>query len=205
MGTLNPGLFSSSRDEWGTPPHLFNALNDIFIFTLDPCASDLNHKTPVYFTREQDGLSRSWHEPIDALGVHSQRVFVNPPYGKHVAAWVAKAAEEHEQGVDAVCLLPARTDTIWFQKYCPRHVLFLRGRLCFELPCAVCGVPVTRRYRLPTQTKDDDPIPFCTAHAPAGLRAIRNTAPFPTCLFFYLRAPYDLRPLKKLGRFVDVY
>lgn len=105
MGTLNPGLFTSSHDEWGTPAPLFNALNDIFNFTLDPCASDLNHKTPAYFTREHDGLSRSWHEPI-----HPQRVFVNPPYGKHVAAWVAKAAEEHEQGVARVCALFAPRD-----------------------------------------------------------------------------------------------
>lgn len=51
---------TSNSDEWETPQDIFDSLDQEFHFTLDPCATDENHKTPVYFTREQNGLSVSW-------------------------------------------------------------------------------------------------------------------------------------------------
>lgn len=53
-------LFSRKSDEWETPLDLFDKLDAEFNFNLDPCATDENHKTPMYFTREQNGLSVSW-------------------------------------------------------------------------------------------------------------------------------------------------
>lgn len=53
-------LFSSNSDEWSTPQHVFDELNNEFNFTLDPCASKENHKTEKFYTKEDDGISKSW-------------------------------------------------------------------------------------------------------------------------------------------------
>ena len=62
-------------------------------------------------------------------------VFVNPPYGRALAAWVAKARGEVDGGRarTVVALLPARPDTgYWHDHIAGRAaVFFLRGRLRF--------------------------------------------------------------------------
>lgn len=55
-------MFSSKTDQWSTPQDFFNKLNDEFHFTLDPCADHSNHKCDLYFTVEDDGLSKNWGE-----------------------------------------------------------------------------------------------------------------------------------------------
>lgn len=67
---MNKGLYSAKTDEWATPQYLFDELDEEFNFTLDPCASDKNHKCEKYYTKEQDGLAQKWD------GV----VFCNPPF-----------------------------------------------------------------------------------------------------------------------------
>ncbi len=59
--------------------------------------------------------------------------FVNCPYGRGVTGrWVEKAWHAAGRGATVVLLLPARTDTAWFQGYCFRgEVRFLRGRIRF--------------------------------------------------------------------------
>jgi hypothetical protein len=58
---------------------------------------------------------------------------MNPPYGKDIIKWLAKAAFGGAKIV--VALLPVRTDTKWFHYYCylQRNVEieFLKGRLKF--------------------------------------------------------------------------
>lgn len=53
-------MFSSLTDDWATPQAFFDELNKEFNFTLDPCASDTNHKCEKYYTVESDGLSQNW-------------------------------------------------------------------------------------------------------------------------------------------------
>lgn len=115
--------FSSATDDWGTPQPLFDELSAIFGgFTLDPCATPQNAKSQTFFTREQDGLARRW----------GGKVFMNPPYGRDISRWVKKAYEESLRGALVVCLLPARTDTRWWQDYAKHgYVYFLSGRLRF--------------------------------------------------------------------------
>lgn len=91
---VNRGLYSSITDEWETPQELFNELNQEFHFTLDPCASADNHKCEKWYSRSDDGLSKSW------IG---ETVFVNPPYGSEIQKWVAKCASENEGGWFASC------------------------------------------------------------------------------------------------------
>jgi site-specific DNA-methyltransferase (adenine-specific) len=116
-------LFSSESTEWETPQDLFDELNSEFAFTLDPCATDKNHKCDKFFTKEQNGLLQDWgHE----------RVFCNPPYGREIQYWVASCAQHN--GL-AVMLLPARTDTKWFHDHIYNNrnaeIRFIKGRLKF--------------------------------------------------------------------------
>ena len=53
-------MFSSNSDEWSTPQDVFDILDQEFRFTLDPCASESNHKCERYFTKDDDGLSMDW-------------------------------------------------------------------------------------------------------------------------------------------------
>lgn len=57
---ITSGLFSSRTDEWATPQDFFNVLDKEFNFDLDPCANDTNHKCKKYFTKADDGLSKTW-------------------------------------------------------------------------------------------------------------------------------------------------
>ena len=95
---------SSNSGEWETPQHLFDKLSELVGgFTLDPCATPANAKCERFFTKEDDGLVRSWA---------GERVLVNPPYGREIVTWVRKAYTESIMGgALVVCLLPARTDT----------------------------------------------------------------------------------------------
>lgn len=124
----NDLMFSSRTCDWATPQAFFDKLNEEFRFTLDPCADDQNHKCQKYYTAADDGLQQDWS---------GERVFCNPPYGKIVGKWVEKCFDEVYAGKCqcAVLLLPARTDTRWFQDYIYQRaeVRFVRGRLKFGL------------------------------------------------------------------------
>ena len=115
-------LFSSKKPDWETPQDLYDKLDAEFHFTLDPCSSHQNHKAPAYFTEAEDGLAQSWD---------GHTVFMNPPYGRGIGAWMKKASEAK---ATVVCLVPSRTDTAWWHEYViakGAEVRFIRGRLKF--------------------------------------------------------------------------
>jgi phage N-6-adenine-methyltransferase len=120
---VNGVLFSSATDDRSTPPGFFAALNKVFKFELDVCASNDNAKCPRFFSCEDDGLSKDW------TGVY----WMNPPYGRGIDAWVRKARDSaRHHGATVVCLLPARTDTRWWNDYCAgAEIYFVPGRLKF--------------------------------------------------------------------------
>jgi site-specific DNA-methyltransferase (adenine-specific) len=116
--------FSSKSDEWSTPQNVFNELDKEFHFTLDPCATDDNHKCDKYFTLENDGLSENWG---------GYRVFCNPPYSE-IDKWVEKAYREtRNDNTLVVLLIPSRTDTRYFHNYIYQRaeIRFVKGRLKF--------------------------------------------------------------------------
>tara|TARA_Y100000296_G_C5133440_1_gene236845 strand:- start:305 stop:787 length:483 start_codon:yes stop_codon:yes gene_type:complete len=118
-------MFSSNSSEWETPQKLYNMLDAIFHFTLDPCATPENSKCKKHFTKEENGLKKSWK---------GQTVFMNPPYGRDIKKWIKKAYEEsRNSNTTVVCLLPARTDTKYWHEYCMRsqRIYFVKGRLKF--------------------------------------------------------------------------
>lgn len=117
-------LFSSGNDEWPTPKALFDSLDSEFHFTLDPCATDDNHKCQKYYTKETNGLSKSWA---------GERVFCNPPYSE-IAKWVEKSFyESRNDNTLIVLLIPARTDTKYFHDYIlyRSEIRFIKGRVKF--------------------------------------------------------------------------
>lgn len=115
--------FSSASDEWPTPQDFFDKCNAEFgPLDLDVCATAENAKCPRYFTKADDGLAQVW----------SGRVWMNPPYGREIGAWMAKAWRSSQAGALVVCLVPARTDTAWWHDYAAKGaVRFIRGRLKF--------------------------------------------------------------------------
>lgn len=116
--------FSSATDDWPTPDEYFERLSRLFNFTLDPCATAGNAKCRTFFDAADDGLTKSW--------ATEGAVFMNPPYGREIGKWVKKAYEESLKGTPVVCLLPARTDTAWWNDYCVKGLIkFVRGRLKF--------------------------------------------------------------------------
>ena len=114
--------FSSATDLWATPQDLFDMLDHEFKFETDVCASAENAKCKRFFTKEDDGLSQVW------TGV----CWMNPPYGREIGHWMAKAYRSSLARCTVVCLVPARTDTAWWHDYAAKgEVRFIRGRLKF--------------------------------------------------------------------------
>jgi site-specific DNA-methyltransferase (adenine-specific) len=121
--------FGSDNQTWETPLDFYDKLNEEFNFTLDPCCSKETAKCKKYFTEEDNGLIQDWSEDT---------VFMNPPYGREIKHWIAKAHEEYLKGATVVCLIPSRTDTIYWHKWIfPLYynnkieIRFLKGRLKF--------------------------------------------------------------------------
>src|SRR5262249_44020432 len=102
-GRMNPGMYSSSRDDYHTPWPLFQRLEAKYgPFDLDAAALPENAKVARFFTPADDGLSQPFYG----------RVFLNPPYGNQIGRWVAKARHEAHilRRAMVVCLLPGRSD-----------------------------------------------------------------------------------------------
>jgi phage N-6-adenine-methyltransferase len=128
------GAATTSQHEcWTTPPWVLERLYKVVggEFCLDPCSPTKDRtRAPVqakrYFTEEEDGLSRPWRG----------KVFMNPPYGRVMSDWMAKAAGEASSGraSPVIALVPARTDTEWWHQSvvaAGATVSLLKGRLKF--------------------------------------------------------------------------
>lgn len=124
-------LMSSADQTWNTPrwflDRVEHALGPI---GLDPCSnatSKVRARVEYRLERGQDGLALPWC----GLGL----VFVNPPFGREIVAWMmACAISGARNGVELVALVPARTDTKWWHvaaRSCDAFVLW-RGRFAFS-------------------------------------------------------------------------
>ena len=115
--------FSSKTPEWSTPQDLFDKLHRVWEFTLDVCATAENAKVLYFYDKADDGLKQSWKGHV---------CWMNPPYGREIGKWMRKAFQESLRGAVVVCLVPARTDTVWWHDYAMKgDITFLKGRLKF--------------------------------------------------------------------------
>ncbi len=125
--SLIKSMVSSKSNEWATPQKLFDYLNNIFHFTLDPCATSINAKCRKFYTQEDDGLSKEWKQEI---------VFMNPPYGGFTKQWLIKAVHEvKEHYALVVCLIVSSTDRSYWHEVIDKEaseIWFLRGRIKFS-------------------------------------------------------------------------
>lgn len=99
------------RDSGETPWELIKAIEEMFgvKIALDVCASAHNAKAKKFYTREDDGLKKSW---AVKQGYSKKRVaWCNPPYS-NVMPWVEKGLVE----TDWFMLLKNDPSTKWFQK-----------------------------------------------------------------------------------------
>jgi len=124
---VDKALFSSAKEDWGTPEKFFQLLDEQYNFTIDLAASADNTKCPRFFCKEDDALKQTWE---------GERGWLNPPYGRGIILpWVKKAYLETRlsRKTWVVMLLPARTDNAWFKivKNHAREYHFIPGRLKF--------------------------------------------------------------------------
>lgn len=119
--------YSSASKEWYTPPHILKRVVRVLgAIDLDPCSDGPGSLVPAArrYTRADDGLRQPW----------AGRVYLNPPYGDEAEAWVRRLHTLYTLGSvsEAIALLPARTDTAWFQPLWDHLLCFYRGRLKFS-------------------------------------------------------------------------
>ena len=88
-----------------TPVDIWESLNREFNFTLDACASDLNHLLPKYCTQENSCLDKDWTGEI---------VYCHPMFDMQIGNFVKKCAESK---CLSVMLIPASTHTRYFHTY----------------------------------------------------------------------------------------
>lgn len=120
-------LFSSDSTEHYTPMWLLNLVVQVMAgIDLDPCA-DPKRRVPArkHYTKGDNGLILPWQG----------KVFMNPPYGGKQGnkRWISRLVQKYEGGwvSEAIALVPARTDTDWFQPLYNYPLCFIPGRLLF--------------------------------------------------------------------------
>ena len=121
----NAVKFSSDRVEYSTPWPLFNYFKDKYDINFDVCASTKNHKCKNYWTKEDDAFTKEWRDKV---------FWMNPPFSRDLKKWVEKAYNEHCQySTTIVCLIPVRSNTVWFNKYLKNtKIYFINGEVNFN-------------------------------------------------------------------------
>jgi phage N-6-adenine-methyltransferase len=114
--------------EWRTPPELFAWLNRRFQFNTDVFASHENALCDYYSTAAGSFMKTNG-DPICVslangleMGWENARVFMNPPYSRGlIEQCIEKAYNERNNAAIIVALIPASTETQWFQKFILPH------------------------------------------------------------------------------------
>ena len=121
---------------------------------LPPFHSPANAKCPHYFTKEEDALRQRWHGTA----------WMNPPYGREIAAFMRKAYQESIAGATVVCSVLSCAATDWWHRYAKcGQVIYLRGRLRFDSRRGWIGgvIRVPQRSRLGCGTNCGCGVAFC--------------------------------------------
>ena len=126
MGSFD-GKFESAVQTWTTPKDLFDRLDAEFHFETDLAADDTNHLCDTWLDETIDAFSQKWQ------GI----CWLNPPFGskgRQLKDWVQRAYIQSELNKSTIVLLiPARTNCIWWHKYCMKgEIRLICGRVKFS-------------------------------------------------------------------------
>lgn len=113
------------KDKWRTPPHVFNPLNNLFNFTLDPCCETTSALCNKFYTEEENGLDQYWSDDV---------VFCNPPYSRgNIDLWMKKCYLESLNGTTIVSLIPVSSSAKWWHNYVlgKADIKYYEGRIRF--------------------------------------------------------------------------
>ena len=113
----------NKKDDWETPPHIFQEACDYFAVSplLDVCATEKNSLCKYHYS--ENSLDKPYNLDF----------FCNPPYSE-VKHWIRKCYLEHvKHNVSGLMLIFAKTDVIAWHEYIfgKAEILFLKGRLHF--------------------------------------------------------------------------
>ncbi len=122
--------------EYYTPEKYICAVRKVLkTIKLDPASCDIANLTvraDRYYTVQQNGLAHSWQ---------AETLFCNPPYGRtgyrsNQEIWSCKLIAEYKVGnvKQAILLVNANTETLWFQRLCSYPLCLVRGRINFYSP-----------------------------------------------------------------------
>lgn len=117
------------KDEWRTPPFVFDWASQYYPFDIDLCATSKNALCKKYFTKEQDCLAQSWHE----RGIFG---FCNPPYS-NIGPFLEKAIDERDHGFHTAFLIPTPNGERYFHDHIfgqASKIIFITGRISFLTP-----------------------------------------------------------------------
>lgn len=120
--------YSSETPEWHTPANIIaRVVRVLGKIDLDPCSNDPDSPSvPAihHLTVADDGLAHPWFG----------RIYMNPPYGREIVQWVEHLCGQYEAGhtIEAIALVPARTDSRWFRRLRDYPRCFIWGRLKFS-------------------------------------------------------------------------
>ncbi len=141
MAVTTPTTRTLGRDDWTTPPEVFEPIHRVFQFSLDAAAGSAEEaRTKRFIPPSVNALTASWRTycPRPKAG-QVPTVWLNPPYGREVSEWVAKAEMEAAKGLVVCVLIPANTDTEYWQEWVTESpnchgIVFLSPRVRFILP-----------------------------------------------------------------------
>lgn len=124
---LNQGMYSNVTDQWYTPDKIIDRVLKLFgEIDIDPCSNPGKPNVPAnkHYTEVDNGFDYEW----------PGKVYLNPPYGNVIGNWVHRLIHQYDMDIttEAIALLPARTDTDWFEPLFNYPICFIHGRLIFK-------------------------------------------------------------------------
>jgi phage N-6-adenine-methyltransferase len=133
-------LWSKGKDTWTTPRDLYAELDREFHFGTDAAATAGTALAADWFGPDHPDVHR--RNALSVMSWGEQNCFLNPPYSRNPDFMKKAAAIVARTGITVVCLVPSRTDVIWFHETCwdadqhrPRpgvELRFIKSRLKFS-------------------------------------------------------------------------
>lgn len=118
---------ADARDEWRTPPYVFDFWARRFRFDVDLAATVHNALCRDWIDRDTDSLKEPWSVYDGGVG------WLNPPYSD-LEPWLEKARAEAARGFTTVALLPVANGQLFYGRQLfgiASEVWFISGRLAF--------------------------------------------------------------------------